>query len=240
VSRQLHAKNRHVKDLIKHRWVASGGERYGPGDAVVDTLIVIAKAPRSGASKTRLCPPLAGRDACRLAQAALEDTLANVAESRAARRVLALEGEPGPWLLPGFELIAQRGDGLDARLASAFEDVGESAVLIGMDTPQLSSSAMDAAIERLSRPGTDAVLGPALDGGYWAIGLHRPRRDLIAGIPMSSAQTFSTQLQRLRSFGLNVDVLGAVADVDRIEDARLAARLAPQSRFAHTLHELCT
>jgi rSAM/selenodomain-associated transferase 1 len=193
---------------------------------------VIAKAPAPGRSKTRLTPPLSPEAAAGLAAASLADTLAAVVACPAERRVLALEGEPGAWVRPGFEVIAQRGDGLAERLASAFEDVGDPALLIGMDTPQVTPVLLAEGLHSLMRPGTDAVLGPALDGGYWAIGLRRPRRDVFLGVPMSSSATFKVQLARLRAAGLRVRPLVPLRDVDLIEDARAVASLVPRSRFA--------
>jgi hypothetical protein len=202
---------------------------------VTATLIVIAKAPAPGRSKTRLSPPLTLEGAAHLAEAALRDTLECVSAVPARRRVLALEGEPGPWLSRGFELVEQRGGGLDERLASAFEDVGGPALLVGMDTPQLRPAMLERAWVSLMSEGTDAVLGPAQDGGYWAIGLREPRRELLDGVPMSSADTCRAQLARLEGHGLSVSLLPPLRDVDLIEDARAVAALAPRSRFASAL-----
>src|SRR5690242_2238203 len=106
-------------------------------------LIVIAKAPVPGKVKTRLCPPCTPAQAADLARAALRDTLTAALAARAGRRVLVLEGMPGPWLPDGFEVIAQHGDGLAERLGAAFADVGESAFLVGMDTPQVTPAQLD-------------------------------------------------------------------------------------------------
>ena len=160
------------------------------------TLIVLAKAPVAGRAKTRCCPPCTFEQAARLAESALVDTLTAVLATPAARRVLVLEGSPGPWLRPGFEVIAQRGVGLDIRLASAFDDVGGPALLVGMDTPQVTPRLLAAATATLARRGVDAVLGPADDGGYWAIGLRRADSDLFVGVPMSTDQTGRLQLAR--------------------------------------------
>ncbi|MEO8424921.1 MAG: glycosyltransferase, partial [Actinomycetota bacterium] len=91
-------------------------------------LLVIAKAPVLGRSKTRLCPPCSPEDAARIAEAALADTLDAVAHTSASERVLVLDGDPGGWLPDGFRVIPQRGDGLDERLAAAFEDAGAPAL----------------------------------------------------------------------------------------------------------------
>jgi rSAM/selenodomain-associated transferase 1 len=201
-------------------------------------LIVIAKAPAPGRSKTRLCPPLTAEDAADLAAAALADTLSAAGACRARRHVLALDGEPGPWVPRGFEVIPQRGNGLAERLASAFEDVGEPALLIGMDTPQITPALLARGLRSLSRPRTDAVIGPALDGGYWAIGLRRPRRSLFEGVPMSSPATYAAQMAALCAAKLRVRTLVSLRDVDVIDDARAVAELAPRSRFAEALGSL--
>jgi rSAM/selenodomain-associated transferase 1 len=201
-------------------------------------LIVIAKAPAPGRSKTRLCPPLTAEDAAGLAAAALADTLGAAAACRARRHVLALDGEPGPWLPHEFEVIPQRGAGLAERLASAFEDVGEPALLIGMDTPQVTPALLDHGLRALASPRTDAVIGPAFDGGYWAIGLRRPRRSLFTGVPMSSHTTYFAQVDALRAARLRVRTLAPLRDVDVIDDARAVAELAPATRFAEALGSL--
>ena len=67
-------------------------------------LLVMAKAPVAGRVKTRLCPPCTPGEAAGLAEAALADTLDAVLEAGAGRCILALEGEPGPWLPAGFEV----------------------------------------------------------------------------------------------------------------------------------------
>ncbi|MGH2803885.1 MAG: TIGR04282 family arsenosugar biosynthesis glycosyltransferase, partial [Thermoleophilaceae bacterium] len=150
-------------------------------------LVVIAKAPAPGRTKTRLCPPCTPEQAATLAAAALGDTLAAVAAVPARRRLLALDGEPDGWLPSGFELHAQRGAGLGERLGDALMAAGGPALVVGMDTPQLSPALLRLAARRLAAPGVDALLGPALDGGYWTIGLRHPDPAAFDGVPMSSA-----------------------------------------------------
>ena len=201
-------------------------------------LVVIAKAPVAGRSKTRLTPPCTPDQAALLARAALQDTLDAVAATPVARRVCVLEGEPGDWLPEGFEVIAQRGDGLDERLAHAFADVGEPAVLIGMDTPQVTPELLALACERLAGPGVDAVLGAAPDGGYWALGLREARAELLYGVPMSADDTCVMQRERLLAHGLRIRELPPLRDVDDIADARAVASAAPGGRFARALAEV--
>lgn len=201
-------------------------------------LIVIAKEPVAGRSKTRLTPPCSPAEAAELAAAALADTLAAAAATPASRHVLCLDGSPGDWLPPGFELIEQRGDGLDERLAAAFEDVGEAALLVGMDTPQLSAELLGDCLRTLAAGTQEAVLGEAEDGGYWAIGLRQALpyvRELFVGVPMSADDTAAAQRERLRELGLGWSELPVLRDVDTVEDARAVAALAPGSRFADRL-----
>ena len=106
-------------------------------------LLVIAKEPVPGRVKTRLTPPYTPEQAARIAEAALADTLDAVVSTPADRRILALDGTPGRWLPPGVEVIAQRGGGLDERLANAFADVTRPTVLIGMDTPQVTPAIVE-------------------------------------------------------------------------------------------------
>ena len=198
-----------------------------------DVLIVIAKAPVAGSSKTRLCPPCTLEQATELARAALGDTLAAVLATPARRRVLVLEGEAGPWLPAGFEVIPQRGAGLEERLAAAFEDVGEAAFLVGMDTPQLTESDLIAGLEALRA--APSVFAPADDGGYWGIGLRKPDARVFTGVPMSAEDTGARQRARLVELGLGIVDLPGLLDVDTIADARAVAELAPQTRFARAL-----
>jgi len=201
-------------------------------------LAVIAKSPQAGRVKTRLCPPCTPDEAAGLAEAALRDTLAAVLATRCARRLLVLDGDPAGWAVPGFELIPQRGETLDERLAAAFEDAGGPTLLIGMDTPQVTPGLLRDGLRALAAPGTDAVLGPALDGGYWAIGLSRPDARAFLGVPMSTSRTGDAQLERLDSLGLRVRLLPALRDVDEIEDARAAARSGPGTRFEAAFRSL--
>jgi rSAM/selenodomain-associated transferase 1 len=198
-------------------------------------LLVIAKPPLPGRAKTRLTPPCTAAEAAALAEAALLDTLDVVSRTETHRRVLVFDGDGERWRPPGFELIAQRGDGLAERLAAAFEDVGEPAVLVGMDTPQLTPRLLGGAIAALNRPGVDGVIGPATDGGYWSIGLRRAHRGVFDGVPMSVEHTYAAQRARADALGLRVEEQPPLRDVDTIEDARAVARETPASRFAQAL-----
>ncbi len=202
-------------------------------------LLVIAKEPVPGRVKTRLTPPLLAAEAARLARAALEDTLDVVRRTPVRRRVLVLDGDPAPWRRSGLEVIPQRGDGLGERLSAAFADVGQPAVLVGMDTPQLTERLLGNAVRTLAAGDADAVLGRARDGGYWLVGFGRDGPDgAFAGVPMSDPRTWCRQRARLAELGMSVREQPPLRDVDTIADARAVARLAPRSRFAATMRAL--
>src|SRR3954452_3542679 len=201
-------------------------------------LVVLAKAPAPGRTKTRCTPPCTPHQAAALAEAALADTLAVVQAAPARRRILALDGAPGRWLPAGFTVVVQRGTGLDERLEAAMADIVSwddpiPTVLIGMDTPQVTTAQLTEAATRLAG-GADAVLGPAADGGFWGIGLARPAPGAFLGVPMSTAHTGAAQWQRLVEMGLGVERLDELHDVDTWADALDVAAVTAASRFAMT------
>ncbi|NLU73223.1 DUF2064 domain-containing protein [Streptomyces sp. HNM0575] len=225
------------------------------------TVLVIAKEPVPGRVKTRLTPPYRPEEAARLAEAALADTLETVARLNVRRRVLVLAGRPGPWLPSGFEVVPQCEGGLDRRIAAAFALCDGPALLIGMDTPQITAALLSGA-EGTAPTGSalkgsaprgggsagrsaadgpwedcDAWFGPAEDGGFWALGMACPRPQLVLGVPMSRPDTGAVQRQRLVEAGLSVRDLPLLRDVDTAADAAHVASLSSR-RFAAVHAEL--
>lgn len=198
-------------------------------------LAIMAKAPRVGAVKTRLCPPLRPPEAAELARCFLLDAVERVGGVAGVRPILAyapvearaeLEG-----LAPGFALIAQRGEDLGARqggvVAEAFGLGHEAVLLIGTDAPTLPRECLDEAVDLVTAPGVDLVLGPTEDGGYYLIGLRAPCPALFEGMPWSSSAVLARTLDRARRLGLRVACLPRWYDVDTGADLdRLGAELA--------------
>ncbi|CAK7283471.1 hypothetical protein SGPA1_21446 [Streptomyces misionensis JCM 4497] len=89
-----------------------------------------------------------------------------MAAAPASRRILVLDGTPGARLPPGFEVLPQCAGGLDERPADAFGHCDGPALLIGMDTPQVTPDLLT-----VDFADCDALPGPAEDGGFWALGL---------------------------------------------------------------------
>ncbi|MFJ5921583.1 DUF2064 domain-containing protein [Kitasatospora sp. NPDC092948] len=208
---------------------------------------MIAKAPVPGRVKTRLTPPCTPEQAAALAEAALTDTLRTLSAVPAGRRLLVLDGEPGRWLPPGWQVVPQAGGGLDERLAAAFAHAARlapdaPALLVGMDTPQLTAPMLAEPLSAVRRAGVDAWYGPAADGGFWALGLARPTERLAArllvGVPMSTPGTGAALLGRLDAHGLTVARLPELTDVDTVHAAHEVAATAPHSRFATRLRTI--
>jgi glycosyltransferase A (GT-A) superfamily protein (DUF2064 family) len=194
-----------------------------PGSPLAAQLMVVAKEPVPGRVKTRLTPAYTPAEAAGLAEA-------------------ALAGDPGRWLPPGFDVIVQRGGGLDERLAWALADAlvtsPDPLVFIGMDTPQVTPALLAEAIGPLVDGTADATFGMAEDGGFWLLGLREIDPALVLGVPMSRADTGALQLARLHHAGLRVAMLPELADVDTAEEAERIAAAAPGSRFAARVRAL--
>jgi rSAM/selenodomain-associated transferase 1 len=199
-------------------------------------LLLFAKAPQPGRVKTRLCPPATPEQAAAIAHAALADTIDVLSATPATRRTIVLSGQyPAP---PGWHTVEQRGDGLAARLVHAYTDTtltGTASLLVGMDTPQLTTALLATAARALD-DGTDAVLGPTQDGGWWTLGLRDPTHAIaLHGVPMSTVDTYPHTLAALHSRGLSVTALPRLRDIDTAEDAYAVAADQPLRRFAHAV-----
>lgn len=189
-------------------------------------LAIMIKAPRAGAVKTRLVPPLAHEEAAALSVCFLRDTAANIAgaaSSGAAEGVavytpVGAESSFKGTLQEGFNLVAQRGESFGERLFHAAEDLlalgYESLCLIDSDSPTLPSPFLVDAVRWLAQPGDRVVLGPAEDGGYYLIGLKQAHSRLFEDITWSTDQVLRQTIERARELGLETNMLPAWYDVD--------------------------
>ncbi|MDT3438033.1 DUF2064 domain-containing protein [Pseudofrankia sp. BMG5.37] len=222
--------------MTSHQWPVE------PAPAV--TLLVVAKEPVPGRVKTRLTPPFTPAQAAAVAEAAIADTLTAVdcltrlPGIGPVRPVLVLDGAVGPWLRTPIEVVPQAPGPFDARLAAAFDAAAGPALLIGMDTPQVTPALLADACRALAR--ADAVFGPAADGGWWALGLRRPDGRLLRGVATSRPDTGARQRERLAQAGLLVTTLPVLRDVDTDADADAVARLVPHGRFAAAVRTIRT
>ena len=228
-------------------------------DGIPTALLVVAKAPAVGRVKTRMCPPLELDQAAVLASAALLDTMDTVEEcvhhvSLAPLLVLtgdlhsAVDGAEIAGrtvscgtVAPKWRVIGQRGRTFGERLHHAHLDggAGRATLQIGMDTPQVTATLLSASVSSLANPGIDAVLGPTVDGGWWALGLSPGlSAAFLADVPMSTSTTGLLTRQAMERAGLRVAILPTLTDVDTIADGQFVADQIPSSRFARAFESM--
>jgi uncharacterized protein len=197
-------------------------------------LTIMAKAPRAGAVKTRLCPPLSPREAAGLARCLLRDTIAKARSLADVTAMIAYTpaGERAAFerLATDLALVPQQGHDLGERMRAALAQglrTHRHAIAIGTDTPTLPAAALRLAIDRLGSDDVDVVLGPAEDGGYYLIGVRADHPALFAEVPWSTSAVLDLTLRRAAAAGLRCALLPAWFDVDTPADlARLRAALA--------------
>jgi rSAM/selenodomain-associated transferase 1 len=216
--------------------------QYGILDSSFDTarpsgccaLAVMAKAPRLGAVKTRLVPPLRPDEAAELSRCFLRDVTAVIGQvcvpgqvdGFAAYTPFGQEAWFDGLLPEGFRLLVQRGADLGERLLHAAGDFFaagyQSMCLINSDSPTLPVAVLIEAVDALRQSGDRMVIGPAEDGGYYLIGLKRAHHRLFEEIAWSTDTVLGSTLDRAQQIGLETVLLPSWYDVD---DAAALGRL---------------
>ncbi len=194
-------------------------------------LVIFAKAPIPGEVKTRLCPPLTPDEAATLHGSFVLDMLERsklaVAKLQLPfHRYLACA--PSSELVffkimeerQGVSLLDQVGEDLGQRMHRTFVDLFAKdytqVILVGTDVPTLPLSVYQEALAILGR--SDVVLGPALDGGYYLIGLTKQAEELLTGVPWSTDHVLAVTQQKAKALGLSVGLTTAWRDVDTMTD----------------------
>lgn len=205
-------------------------------------LLVMAKEPLAGRTKTRLAPFLSPAAAAELYASFLRDALDLARSLSGVTPLLAyapLEARRYfQRLAPGLDLIPQRGASLgdrlahvlDRALASGFDRVAA----MNSDSPTLPAQYLTRAFAHLDDRKTDIVLGPCDDGGYYLIGWKRPHPRLVREVQMSTGQVLEDTLALAAEEGLRVTLLPSWYDVDTPED--LARARADLSRIDGNAH----
>ena len=209
-----------------------------------NALLVVAKRPTPGQTKTRLSPPLTAEQAAGIYECFLLDTLDLVRQVPGVQPVVAYQPSEAQayfaGLAPDFEHIVQSGSDLGARLDNALTEYlrrgYQHVAIMNSDGPTLPLACLVAAFEHLAGD-AEVVLGPAEDGGYYLIGLKRPAPRLLRGVRMSTPHAAADTLARAAEDGLEVALLPTWYDVDDAASlARLEAELAgaPAGVAVHT------
>jgi rSAM/selenodomain-associated transferase 1 len=190
-------------------------------------LIVMAKEPKAGGTKTRLSPPLTSQGAAELYQCFLMDTLELMRRLDGVRPIVAyLPFEAESYFQriapPGFDFIPQVGADLGERLDNVMthclQGGFDQAAVMDSDSPTLPLALLQQAFRDLADPGVDAVLGPCDDGGYYLVGLKSPCPALFRGVVMSTETVAEETLKRAQEQGLEMVCLPRWYDVDTYED----------------------
>ena len=189
-------------------------------------VLVVAKAPVPGGSKTRLASVIGAGEAAALARAMLLDTLEGCRAEVGMVGILCAGLEEVGVLAelagPGAPIVLQDGKGLSDALRTGVLhslEVGDVAVLVSSDIPGIPAGALHRTVSLLGE-GADVVLGPCYDGGYWLIALreHHPR--LFDDIPWSTEGVLEATLAQCRELSLDARLLEPWCDIDTVADVR--------------------
>lgn len=199
-------------------------------------LIVMTRLPRTGRNKTRLIPALGAEGATafheRLAHHAIGRASAFCALQPKANLTIRLEGgtsiEGKSWLgSDSLDCREQSPGDLGWRMESAaneaFEEGAEKVVIMGTDCPSVDERVLAKAFDTLKQ--TDAVFGPAADGGYYLIGLNKPTSSLFREIPWGGERVLEESLAAAKAAGIRTTLLDTLSDVDLPEDLPAAKKV---------------
>lgn len=189
-------------------------------------LLIFVKEPVPGQVKTRLADEIGADAACQVYRRSVERTLERLSVLR-KRNEITLCTEPAgamdrirTWLGSGWPVLPQRGATLGERLADAtnktFIAGADRIVVIGTDSPWLGDALIDKAFSAMEQ--ADLVLGPAVDGGYYLVGLAKPAPGLFRGIAWSTSQVLNQTLTNARTLGVTMSLLPTGYDIDRLTD----------------------
>jgi hypothetical protein len=202
------------------------------------SLAIFTRYPEPGQTKTRLIPELGPEKA---AQLQADMTLHAVRTAHAVydtqiqiRYTGADEKDVQDWLGDRDTLVDQGAGDLGQRMARTFEETFQDGidhvVIVGIDSPDISPELLEGAFKQLQS--FDVVIGPAIDGGYYLIGLRKGISSealvsLFTDIDWGTEMVRSATLKKAAAFGLSVRLLPPLGDVDNPEDLPLWGKFRP-------------
>jgi rSAM/selenodomain-associated transferase 1 len=205
-------------------------------------LLIMAKQPTPGQTKTRLCPPLSPEESSALYECFLRDSIEMARSISDVTRLIACFPPDAlayfQQLAPDFEPVLQEGrnlrERLDSLLTRCSNEGYDQTVAVSSDNPTLPVEYVAQAFASLDHRKVDVVLGPAQDGGYYLIGWKRPNPRIVREVQMSTPRVLRDTLRIAEEENLRTDLLPTWYDVDDIEDlARLRAELATLPDMGH-------
>ncbi len=193
-------------------------------------VILFTRYPQAGKVKTRLIDQLGPQGAATLHDLLTKQVISNIEPvlqtDQTQLQVWYCGGSEKNvvgWLGKDIHLSQQQGDNLGTRMQYAFEQAWEQGIkrvlLIGSDCPTITASIINQGLEHLCTH--DLVLGPAMDGGYYLVGLRDnvQRHELLfKNIDWGTGQVLQQTLHQAEQAGLSSTLLPTLHDVDRPED----------------------
>ena len=200
------------------------------------TFIIFGRYPQPGRVKTRLAASIGNEAAADFYRLCAEHTFRQLSPfQNSSVHFYCSDPDDLPkvneWIAPYlFSIAAQTGASLGERMMNAFDSSfqqgSKKVIIIGTDAPDISSEILQSSIDALDT--FDIVIGPALDGGYYLLGMKQLHGDLFKDIPWSTEDVFQKTIEKAHSHNLSVQLLPPLSDIDTIEDLT-AWRNCPKS-----------
>ena len=196
---------------------------------------MFVKAPRPGWVKTRIAQTAGPARACAIYRELVATVLGRLQSLRDVQLRFSPDDaldEIKPWLQPGWSAEGQGpgdlGERLERAFAAAFAGGAERVIIVGSDCPEVEARDIRRAWSELRAH--DVVVGPAVDGGYWLIGLRAAQAELFRDVAWSSEQVLAQTLARAKSLRLRMQLLRILSDIDTEADwdAHVRERELPQ------------
>jgi rSAM/selenodomain-associated transferase 1 len=195
-------------------------------------LIVFIKNSVPGKVKTRLASSIGEAEALAVYNKLLDHTL-NISKPLSIDKVVYysefISGDD-VWKSSGFSQELQQGDDLGERMMNAFikafQQSYERVAIIGSDCFDLTKDILTDAFEELNK--RDVVVGPALDGGYYLLGMKSLHRELFFNKTWSSDTVLNETLESIRELTLSFSLLPLLRDIDTEQDLKASSLLTQQ------------
>lgn len=187
----------------------------------MNALIIFIKNPEKGKVKTRLAATVGDDQALRIYLELLRHTRHTASQTKASRFLYYSQhiNEQDDWPNTGFHKRLQSGENLGRKMANAFREVLQhhsKAVIIGSDCASLNTAIVEEAFQLLDQ--YDFVMGPAMDGGYYLLGMRQFQAEVFEDIAWSTDQVGSDTLLKIDQLGKSYSLLPLLSDIDYEED----------------------
>ncbi len=188
-------------------------------------LIVFSKPPVPGLVKTRMVPPLTYSEAALLYDSFVKETIRLIEKIKGVEKILCSYVQKlstGPLINNNWTIQAQQGDDFGERLLTAVRmNIGSSnpVLLIGTDSPTIPSYFINSALKALKKH--KIVIGPAIDGGFYLLGLQNYYSHIFDNVVWSSRHTLNGILRNIENIGIDPFFIPKWYDIDNIDDLKL-------------------